>query len=138
MTHLTTHSVASEERCDVVDTAVALTALTAGTVSTKIDTSGTSVATGNTAVIAAVGNTRQLIIGLYGTGAATATVLAGDEPPSEDSGLGNGDAQTIDVGKGYILVLPAGRYVQDNGTVRILIGSTGPVIVTAWSVPRTV
>lgn len=120
------------------DTAVALTALTAGTVSTKLDTSGTSVATGNTAVIAAVGNTRQLVIGLYGTGASTATLVAGDEPPSEGSGLGNGDAQTIEVGKAYVLVVPAGRYVQDNGTVRVLIGGTGPVVVTAWTVPRTV
>lgn len=120
------------------DTAVALSALTAGSVSTAIDTAGTSVSTGNTAVLAAVGNTRQLVIGLYGTGASTATLVAGDEPPSENAAIGNGDAQTIAVGKAYVLVVPAGRYVQDNGTVRVLIGGTGPVVVTAWTVPRTV
>lgn len=130
-------TIAPLRRCEIADTAVALTALTAGTVSTALDTSGTSVATGNTAVVAAVGNTRQLLLGLYGTGASTATLEAGDEPPSENKGLGNGSAQTIAVGKAYVLKVPAGRYVQDNGTVRLIIGGTGPVIVTAWTEPRT-
>lgn len=122
----------------MADTAVPLVTLTAGTISTASDTSGTSVATGNTAVIAAVGNTRQLDIMLYSVAASTITFLAGDEPPSESAGLGNGTAQTIAAGKTYTIVLPAGQFVQDNGTVRALIGGTGPVIVSPQVVPRTV
>lgn len=82
------------------------------------------------------GNTRQVVITMYGTGNSTVTFAAGDEPPSESSGLGAGSAQTIAVGKAYVLVLEAGRFVQDNGTVRATVGGTGPVIFNCFTIPR--
>lgn len=127
----------------MADTAVTSRTLTAGTVSAALDstsTAGTSVATGDTAVLtpAGGGNTRQVIVTAYGSGAATAQLLLGDEPPSENAGLGSGTAQTIASGKAYVWALPAGRYVQDNGTVRILVGGTGPVIFNCFTIPRGV
>ena len=121
----------------MADTAVALTTLTANSVSTALDTSGTSVATGNVAVIAAGGNTRGVIITFYGSAASTATVSAGAEPPSESSGIGAGSAQTVANGKAYVMQISAGRFVQTNGTVRVTIGGTGPVIVTAFTSPQS-
>lgn len=125
------------------DTAVTSRTLTANVLSAALDstsTAGTSVSTGNTAVItpAGGGNTRQVVFTAYGTGESTITILAGDEPPSETSGLGNTDALTVAVGKAYAFVVEAGRFVQDNGTVRILVGGTGPVVFNAFTVPRTV
>lgn len=127
----------------MADTAVTSRTLTAGTVSAALDstsTAGTSVATGDTAVLtpAGGGNTRQVIVTAYGSGAATAQLLLGDEPPSESAGLGSGTAQTIASGKAYVWVLPAGRYVQDNGTVRILVGGTGPIVFNCFTIPRGV
>ena len=124
----------------MADTAVALSdyTSTSGALVSAASSAGTSVTTGNTAVIAAVGNTRQLAILIEGSAASTVTFEAGDEPPSERSGLGASSAITIASGEEYILMVPAGRFVQSNGTVRMLVGGTGPVLVTALTTPRTV
>lgn len=127
----------------MTDTAVTSRTLTAGTVSAALDstsTAGTSVATGEYAVLtpAGGGNSRQVIVTMYGSAASTVTFQAGDEPPSEAAGLGNGSAQTIASGKAYVYVVPAGQFVQDNGTIRALVGGTGPVIFNCFTVPRTV
>lgn len=127
----------------MADTAVTSRTLTANALSAALDstsTAGTSVATGNTAVLtpAGGGDTRQVIITMYGSAASTATLIAGDEPPSENSGLGNSSALTVGNGKAYVLALEAGRWVQDNGTVRVLVGGTGPVIFNCFTVPRGV
>ena len=124
----------------MADTAVGLLTLTetnGAFLSGSIATGGTAVSTGDTAVIAAVGNTRDLIITLYGTAASTANVLAGDEPPSELAGLGNSGALTIGNGLSYVLRLKAGQFVQSDGTVRILVGGTGPVEVSAYVDPSS-
>lgn len=97
-------------------------------------------ATGNTAVFtpAGGGNTRQVVFNFYATADATVTFKAGDEPPSESAGLGDSSALTVATGKAYTVVLEAGRFMQDNGTVRALIGGTGPVICNDFTVPRGV
>lgn len=120
----------------MADIAVALTTLTADTISGRLDVTTYSVATGNTAVIAAEGNTRGLVITFDGDANSTITLIAGDEPPSENSGQGNGSAQTISSGQQYILELNAGKWVQDNGTVRILVGGTGPVNMFAFPLAK--
>ena len=124
----------------MADVAVALSGFTStsGALVSAASSAGTSIVTGNTAVIAAVGNTRQLAILVEGSAASTLTFEAGDEPPAETSGLGNSDAITIASGEEYLLMVPAGRFVQSNGTVRVLCGGTGPVLVTALTIPRTV
>lgn len=125
----------------MADTAVALSDFTATSgvlQSGSIATAGTAVSTGDTAVIAAVGNTRQLVITIHGTAASTLTFEAGDEPPSEIQGLGNSSALTVGNGLSYVVMVPAGRFVQSNGTVRALVGGTGPVEVTAYTIPRSV
>ena len=85
------------------------------------------------AVVAAQGNTRGLILTFDGDASSTVTLISGDEPPSENSGKGNSAALTVANGKQYVLELEAGRWVQDNGTVRILVGGTGPVNVFAFA-----
>lgn len=126
----------------MTDTAVTSRTLTADVLSAALDstsTAGTSVATGNVAVMtpAGGGNTRSVIITMYGTGDATVTFGAGDEPPSENSGLGDGSALTVSSGKAYVLVVTAGRWVQSNGTLRATVGGTGPVIFNCFTNPRT-
>lgn len=125
------------------DTAVTSRTLTADALSAALDstsTAGTSVATGNVAVFtpAGGGDTRQVIFTFYGSADSTVTFAAGDEPPSESAGLGDGSALTVSNGKAYVLVASAGRWVQDNGTVRATIGGTGPVICNCFTVPRGV
>ncbi len=129
----------------MADTAVtsrSLTLVHGAAQSAELDstsTAGTSVATGNTGVLtpAGGGNTRMCVFSLYGTAAATVVFKAGDEPPSELAGEGAGDSDTFTVnsGKATIVVLEAGRFVQDNGTVRALVGGTGPVIFNALTLP---
>lgn len=122
----------------MADTSVALLDLTnngGAWQSASIATGGTAVNTGDTAVIAALGNPNGLIIALHGTAASTATVLAGDEPPSESAGLGNSSALTIGNGLSYVIRLNAGQFVQSDGTIRILIGGTGPVEVSPYKIP---
>jgi len=124
----------------MADTAVAAVSFTSTSgvhQSASIATGGTAVSTGDTAVLTApVGTTRRLNITLHGTAASTATFLAGDEPPSEQSGLGNSTALTIGNGLSYLVKVPAGRFFQDDGSVRILIGGTGPVEVS-WYIDPT-
>ena len=115
------------------DFAVSDTSFTANALSTALDTTTYSVATGNYAVVDAQGDTRGLVITFDGDAASTVTLISGDEPPSENSGQGNSAALTVANGKQYVLELEAGRWVQDNGTVRILVGGTGPVNVFAFA-----
>lgn len=95
---------------------------------------GTSVTTGNTAVIAAKGVTRRLLLTLYSAAGGTAIVAAGDNPPSLKAGLGNSATQTLPAGDVVLLVIDPGRYSQDDGKVRVNI--TGTVIVGAFLLPR--
>lgn len=122
------------------DTAISVTTLTAGTVSADVITTaegGTSVAAGDTAVID-VGNVAgTVIISLYGSGAATATVQAGDYPLAVRSGLGAGTAQTVPSGDLLLLVVDSSRHVHDDGKVRIDI-ATNAVVVGAHRIPKTV
>lgn len=122
------------------DTAISVTTLTSGTVSADILTTaegGTSVASGDTAVIDVSGNSRNVIISLYAASAATATVQAGDNPPAVRAGLGAGTAQSIPAGDTVLLVVEGGRHVHDDGKIRIDIGANA-VIVGAHRIPRTV
>lgn len=125
------------------DTAVTSRTLTANVLSAALDstsTAGTSVSTGDVAVLtpAGGGNTRQVIVTMYGSADSTVTPVAGDEPPSEGAGVADLDALTVANGKAYVLVLEAGQYVQDNGTIRMTVGGTGPVIFNCFTVPRGV
>lgn len=124
----------------MADTNVAVTTLTSGSVSADVITNaegGTSVSAGNVAVIAAKGEARNLIITLYAASAATATVAAGDNPPSIRAGLGAGSAQTLPAGDVVLMCLEGARYVQDDGTIRITIGSN-TTIVGAYRLPDTI
>jgi len=122
----------------MTDIAVALTPFVAGTISADIITAAAnieSVASGEYAVIAAAGNTSDLVISVYSAGAATVTFIAGDNPPSMNAGLGDGSAQSLGAGDACLLVVPGGQYVQDNGTVRVLVG-TNTCIIGAFRIPR--
>jgi len=126
----------------MANTAIAATALTANTLSGRID--GTtpsagmiSVSTGNTGVIAASGSLRKGIIIISGDGTHTATVTfsAGDEPPSERSGIGASSGLSIAATGSYIVPLDAGRFVQDDGTVLAVVSGTGPVYIGYFTEP---
>ena len=124
----------------MADVAIAVTTLTATTVSADLIVTaegGTNVPTGDVAVISCNGEARNLVISFYGSGAATATFQAGDNPPSQTAGLGASSALTIPTGDLLICTVPGSRFVQDNGTIRITIG-TNAVVVGAHRIPDTV
>ena len=121
------------------DTAVAVTNLTANTVTADIITTaegGTSVSAGNTAVFTVNGDTRNIIFGVYGTGVATLTVEAGDNPPSLRQGLGTATL-TVPASDELLFVLEGARFMQDNGTIRIAV-ATNNVVISAHRFPDTV
>lgn len=124
----------------MADTAISVTTLTAGTVSADVITTaegGTSVAAGDTAVIDVSNVTDDVIITLYGSGAATATVQAGDSPLAKRQGLGAGTAQTVPASDLLLLVVEGGRHMHDDGKIRIDI-ATNAVVVGAHRIPKTV
>jgi hypothetical protein len=124
----------------MTDTAVSVTTLTAGTVSADVITNaegGTSVTSGNTAAIDVGNDCRNVIVTFYAASAATATIQAGDKPPAERAGLGAGTAQTLPAGDVVIACFEGGRYMHNDGKLRIDIGSN-TVVVGAYRIPNTI
>jgi len=124
----------------MANTDVALTTLTAGTLSADILTTaegGTSVASGDTAVIDVQGDMRGVFFTFKNTSASTATVTAGDSPPALRAGLGATSALSIPAGDCLLLTVEGARFCHDDGKVRITIGSNA-TIVGAYRLPRTV
>lgn len=121
----------------MADTAVAVTIATANTETADILTTaegGTAVTANNVAVISTYGATRRLVLSLYNaSGGATITFAAGDEPPSELSGLGT-DAVTIPAGDCVLYFPRAGQFSQDNGTIRGTV-TTNTIVVGAYWLP---
>lgn len=98
---------------------------------------GTNVPAGDVAVISCNGETRNLVISFYGSGAATATYQAGDNPPAQNAGQGASSALTIPSGDLLLSCVSGSRFVQDNGTIRITIG-TNAVVVGAHRLPDSI
>jgi hypothetical protein len=124
----------------MADESVAVTTLTKNTVSADVlvDAAAVeSIAAGDVAVIQANNDARNLFITLYAASAATATIAAGDNPPSLNAGQGAGSAQTLDAGTVKVIAVEGGRFLQDDGTIRIAI-ATNAVIVAAFRIPNTV
>lgn len=133
----------------MADTAVAVTQLTANTPLGNIYaganggavTGMVSITSGNTAVIAAKGNLRGLVVVISGDGTndGTATIQLGNEPASESSGLAIPAGMSAAVTDGdEVVVWPllGGQYVKsDDGAVEIAIAGTGPVYVGAFRLP---
>lgn len=124
----------------MAETAVSVTTMTAGTVTADVITNaegGTTVAAGNTALIDVGNETRNVIITIYGTGAATATIQAGDNPPAMRAGLGAGTAQTVPANDLLLLCVAGGQHMHDDGKIRIDI-ATNNVVVGAYRIPNTI
>ena len=119
------------------DTAVSTTALIPGTAGDDILAAGTAISTGNTAVIT-VGNDggeASLLLVIQETASSTATlsVEAGDYPPAATSAKG---ADSVSMAADDVIpyIVEAGRHLQNNGTIRILV--TGAVRIFAYRLPR--
>lgn len=121
----------------MADTAVALSALTAATLSGDLVAGGTSVSSGNVAVIAAGAPTGKLLLCFYFASTGTVTVEAGVNPPSQLAGLGATAALSVTGGMVKCLVIQGAEYTQTNGTIRVDIGSN-TAVVTALRIPNTV
>jgi hypothetical protein len=115
----------------VVDVAVGITPFVAGTISIDLITAAAnleSVQATEWAVIDADGDTSDLVISAYSAGAFTLTLVGGVNPPSMMALQGSGSAQSGGAGDVCLLTIPGGRYVQANGTVRVLVGTNTCVI----------
>jgi predicted RNA methylase len=124
----------------MADTTVTLTTLTAGTVSADLITTaegGTAVTTTNVAVVDCGGHTGNVIFTFYAASASSIVVQAGDNPPALRAGLGANASQTIPAGDVLIMCVEAGRFAQDNGTIRLTVGAN-TVVVGAYKVPNTI
>jgi len=71
---------------------------------------------------------------MYAASASTVVFAAGDEPPSENSGLG-GFTITIPAGDVIAMSPEAGRIMQDNGTIRGTVGAN-TVVFAAMKPPK--
>lgn len=98
---------------------------------------GTSVSSGNTALIDVGNDPSRVIITITCSSAATATVQAGDYPLATRAGLGAGTAQTIPANDVLLLCVEGGRHVHDDGKIRIDIGSNN-CVVGAYRLPKTI
>ena len=124
----------------MADTTITLTTLTAGTVSADLITTaegGTTVSSGNIAVVDCGGFSGDVILTFYAASAATAVVQAGDDPPALRQGLGANTSQALPAGDVVIMCVEGARFMQDNGTIRVTIGSNDTV-VGAYRIPRTI
>jgi len=118
----------------MTDVAVAQTALVAGTASVDILAGGTDIDTGEFAVIACANGESGLVIVFQEQDGASATCefLAGDYPPASLSALGS-DTVSLAANDVVAYVPEAGRHLQDNGTIRVLV--TGGVMIFAFYMP---
>lgn len=125
----------------MTDTAVTVTTLTANTVTADLITNaegGTTVTTGNIAVFD-VGNVcHDVIFAAYGSGASSITIQAGDKPPAERSGLGATSAQTVPASDLLLFCVEGGRFMQDNGTIRVTNSGANSIVFSAYRIPKTV
>ena len=128
----------------MADTAVAITdmSFTAGIASSGDFSSGsvgTSVSAGDVAAVTApAGDTGRLVFTFYNaSGGATVTFAAGDEPPSENSGVvtSTSGAKTLTADKPYFVVVEPGKFVQSDGTIRVAV-ATNTTIVGVYRVPQ--
>jgi len=107
----------------MADTAVALAELNINAVTT--DPAGTSVSAGDTAVITPV-KARKLAFRVTSTATCTLTVKAGDNPPSHSAAYGD---LTLTIGNATkMFVLEPARYLQDDGTIRIVVNTTAATV----------
>jgi hypothetical protein len=90
----------------------------------------------NTAVVTDCSAGEKLFFVFYenGGGAATATFKAGDNPPAMQAGMGD---LALDVPQSdcVAVAVDTSRFLQDNGTIRILIGGQN-VHVSAFRLPK--
>lgn len=114
----------------MADTAVALSTLTMNDVTA--DPAGTSVSAGNVAVITP-GKARKVLVRIVGTATSTVTVAAGDNPPSHGAKYGDTSALAVGAATKWLVLEPA-RFLQDDGTYRITVG-TASATVTAFRLP---
>ena len=97
---------------------------------------GTSVATTDVGVLTApAGDTGNIVFTFYSASGSTIVFQGGDEPPSENSGLGASSTITLTADKPYFLRARAGRFVQSDGTVRITNSGANAVIMGAYRQP---
>lgn len=122
----------------MADIAVAITPFVAGTISADVITAAAaieSVVATNTAVIAAAGDSSDLVISVYAASAATVTLIAGDNPPSMVSGIGAGSTQVIGAGDVALITVPGGQFIQSDGTVRLTV-AVNTCIIGAFRMAR--
>lgn len=115
----------------MVDIAIGITPFVAGTISADLTAAAgqlKSVQSTEFAVIDADGDTSDITVTAYSAGAATLIFVAGANPPSTLALQGNNATQTLTAGKTHVITIPAGRFVQSNGTVRILLGAATAII----------
>lgn len=122
----------------MADTAIgATTVLTEGTISADLVAGGTSVTTGNVAVITPGVDVRRLIIGMYAASASIVTIGVGGNPPSQRAGLGTNATNTVGAGTAVLLMVEAAHYLTAAGTIRITVGAN-TVIFRVFAQPNTI
>lgn len=116
----------------MADTTVHVTELAKNTEATM--PAGTDIVAANTHVITPTRACRKGLIVIQHTTAAakTATIAAGDNPPSPLAGLGAETITLPDATAGTITVLVAietARFMQGNGTIEVTVaaGTTGTI-----------
>ena len=113
----------------MADVAVTPTVLVINTASADIlDADGVAIAnaSANTFAIAAGGAAgSHLLLKFFDDGSSdTVVILAGDRPPSQRVDLGNLSI-TMAASDARYIVIETGRFLQDDGTIRVTCGDDG-------------
>ena len=113
----------------MADVAVTPTALVINVASADIlDADGVAIAnaSANTFAIAAGGQAgSHLLLKFFDDGSSdTVVILAGDRPPSQRVDLGNLSI-TMAASDARYIVIETGRFLQDDGTIRVTCGDDG-------------
>lgn len=123
----------------MADIAVVPTQLVMNTASADIpDAGGESIVAAATNVwaIAAAGRaSEQLVLKFLGVASSVITILAGDRPPSQRAGLGD---LTFDIASTDViwLTIEAGRFLQDDGTIRASVDTGNTTTCMAFFLPK--
>ena len=72
-----------------------------------------------------------------GAGAATITMVAGDKPPAMHAGVADTDAKTVPTNDCLLMVVDPSIYLQDDGTIRILVGAQ-TLDIGAYQLPNDI
>lgn len=121
----------------MANTTIPITQLAAGSTANP---AGTAIVAANNHVITPTKGDNKLLLRFTNTTASTKvwTLVAGDSPPADESGLGNLDVSLTDgstTPQTAFVVVDTSRFQQNDGTLIVTVASATTGTLTAFQMP---